>query len=157
MLPSRIARSGCADSALVHFARLFAESRRQEDIVARVGGEEFALLLPGTDLRDAMAIADQLCAKIGATPLDITIVGLPITASFGVAAISEKDKSLDDIVLRADRRYIDRSGPAATRWTWSHHSSYAQSTVRSYRFRPSQNQGVWHLPCCGRIGVRSAK
>ena len=91
------------DSALVHFARLFAESRRQEDIVARVGGEEFALLLPGTDLRDAMAIADQLCAKIGATPLDTTIVGLPITASFGVAAISEKDKSLGDIVLRADR------------------------------------------------------
>ena len=91
------------DIALAHFARLFSESRRQEDVVARVGGEEFALLLPGTDLRDAMAIADQLCAKIGSTPLDTTVVGLPMTSSFGVAAISKKDKSLDDILLRADR------------------------------------------------------
>ena len=91
------------DMALAHFARLFSESRRQEDVAARVGGEEFALLLPGTDLRDAMAIADQLCAKIGSTPLDTTVVGLPMTSSFGVAAISKKDKSLDDILLRADR------------------------------------------------------
>ena len=91
------------DMALAHFARLFSESRRQEDVAARVGGEEFALLLPGTDLRDAMAIADQLCAKIGSTPLDTTVVGLPMTSSFGVAAISEKDKSLDDVLLRADR------------------------------------------------------
>ena len=91
------------DMALAHFARLFSESRRQEDVAARVGGEEFALLLPGTDLRGAMAIADQLCAKIGSTPLDTTVVGLPMTSSFGVAAISEKDKSLDDVLLRADR------------------------------------------------------
>jgi diguanylate cyclase (GGDEF)-like protein len=91
------------DMALAHFARLFSESRRQEDVAARVGGEEFALLLPGTDLRGAMAIADQLCAKIGSTPLDTTVVGLPMTSSFGVATISEKDKSLDDVLLRADR------------------------------------------------------
>lgn len=91
------------DMALAHFAILFAESRRKEDVVARVGGEEFAALLPGTDLRDAMAIADQLCSKIGSTPLETTVVGLPMTSSFGVAAISEKDKSLDDMLLRADR------------------------------------------------------
>jgi diguanylate cyclase (GGDEF)-like protein len=91
------------DVALAHFATLFAEGRRREDIVARVGGEEFALLLPGTDLRDAMALADQLCAKVGATPLDLTSIGLPITASFGVAAMSENDLTLDDMIRRADR------------------------------------------------------
>jgi len=91
------------DSALVHFAKTFAEARRKEDVVARVGGEEFALLLPGTNLRDAMAIADQLCSKIGSTPMDMTSIGLPMTSSFGVAAISENDTSLDEMVLRADR------------------------------------------------------
>lgn len=91
------------DTALAHFARLMSESRRQEDIVARVGGEEFALLLPGTGLRDAMAIADQLCDRVGSTPLEMTAIGLPMTSSFGVAAISEKDTSLDEVVLRADR------------------------------------------------------
>lgn len=91
------------DAALAHFAKLVSGSRRSEDVVARVGGEEFALLLPGTGLRDAMALADQLCAEVGSTPMDLTGVGLPMTSSFGVSAISDKDKSLDDMVLRADR------------------------------------------------------
>jgi diguanylate cyclase (GGDEF)-like protein len=91
------------DAALVHFARMVSEYRRSEDVVARVGGEEFALLLPGTELRDAMALADQLCAKVGSTPMDVTGIGMPITSSFGVSAVSEKDESLDDLVLRADR------------------------------------------------------
>ena len=91
------------DSALIHFSKLVSEARRTEDVIARVGGEEFALLLPGTNLRDAMALADQLCSRIGASPMDMTSVGLPMTSSFGVAAISEKDRQLDDMVLRADR------------------------------------------------------
>ncbi len=91
------------DAALVHFSRILEEAHRGEDIVARVGGEEFALLLPGTELRDALAIADQLCDNIGATPMDMTSVGLPMTSSFGVATISENDHTLDDMVLRADR------------------------------------------------------
>lgn len=91
------------DKALAHFARLLNEDRRSEDVVARVGGEEFALLLPGTDLRDAMAIADQLCEKVGSSPMDLTAVGLPMTSSFGVASISTNDRELDDMVRRADR------------------------------------------------------
>ena len=91
------------DAALAHFARLFAEGRRREDIVARVGGEEFAVLLPGTDLRDAMALADQLCDTIGSSPMELASAGLPMTSSFGVAAISDRDTELDDMVRRADR------------------------------------------------------
>ena len=91
------------DAALVHFSRMCEEARRSEDIVARVGGEEFALLLPGTDLREAMAIADRLCRRIGATPMDMATADVPMTSSFGVAAISASDRTLDDMVLRADR------------------------------------------------------
>ena len=50
-----------------------------------------------------MALADQLCAQVGSTPMDVTGMGMPMTSSFGVSAISEKDRSLDDLVLRADR------------------------------------------------------
>jgi diguanylate cyclase (GGDEF)-like protein len=50
-----------------------------------------------------MALADQLCSKVGATPLDLTSIGLPITASFGVATISESDTTFDDMIRRADR------------------------------------------------------
>ena len=91
------------DTALAHFAELVSEGRRREDVIARVGGEEFALLLPGTELRDAMALADQLCKKVGSTPMDLTSIGLPMTSSFGVASISSRDTGLDDMVRRADR------------------------------------------------------
>ena len=91
------------DTALEHFAVLVSADRRREDVVARVGGEEFALLLPGTELRDALALADQLCKKVGSTPMDLTSIGLPMTSSFGVATLSAKDKTLDDMVRRADR------------------------------------------------------
>ncbi len=91
------------DTALRHFAKLFAENRRKEDVVARVGGEEFAVLLPGTGLEDAMALADRLCDKIGVSPIEMTTIGLPMTSSFGVASISDSDKELDDMVRRADR------------------------------------------------------
>ena len=70
------------DTALEHFAKLMSENRRKVDVIARVGGEEFALLLPGTELRDALALADQLCKKIGATPMELTSIGLPITSEF---------------------------------------------------------------------------
>ena len=91
------------DSALRHFSNLLIVNRRGEDVVARVGGEEFALLLPGTEARDAMAIADQLCSSIGSTPIDLTTVGLPMTSSFGVATLSQNDTELDDMIRRADR------------------------------------------------------
>ena len=77
-------------------------------MVARVGGEEFALLLPGTELRDALALADQLCKKISSTPMDLTSIGLPMTSSFGVATLSTKDTTLDDMVRRADRAHTAR-------------------------------------------------
>ena len=91
------------DTALAHFAKVVSANRRKADVIARVGGEEFALLLPGTDLRDALAMADQLCEKIGSTPVEMTSIGLPMTSSFGVATISRKDSCLDDMVRRADR------------------------------------------------------
>ncbi len=91
------------DLALRHFAEALRQERRREDIIARVGGEEFALVLPGTGLADALQIAEELCRRVGSTPLIVDGECLPMTASFGVATISEKDTCLTDVVVRADR------------------------------------------------------
>jgi diguanylate cyclase (GGDEF)-like protein len=91
------------DHALCHFANILKTDRRADDIVARVGGEEFALVLPGTDIEGAMQLADDLCALIEATPFEIDGVQVPMTASFGVATISAKDECMTDVILRADR------------------------------------------------------
>jgi len=91
------------DAALVHFAGLLNDDRRADDILARVGGEEFALVLPGYDLMSTMRIADELCVRVEATPLHLGRIKLKMTASFGVAALSRKDESLLDAIDRADR------------------------------------------------------
>lgn len=91
------------DAALIEFAELLKEDRRAEDILARVGGEEFALILQGTDLQNALTIADGLCAKVDAHPIRVNDVNVSMTASFGVAAVSDKDTCLSDTIIRADR------------------------------------------------------
>ena len=91
------------DLALVHFANILKIKRRVEDILARVGGEEFALILPGTKLEDAMQIADDLCRRLEESPFEIDGVSHTMTASFGVASLSSKDSCLSDVIVRADR------------------------------------------------------
>jgi diguanylate cyclase (GGDEF)-like protein len=91
------------DEALAHFAGLLREYRRVDDIAARIGGEEFALVLPGTGIEEAISVADDLCRRLAASPLIVDGRDVVMTASFGVAAISEKDTSLTDVIVRADR------------------------------------------------------
>ena len=91
------------DRALSHFADTLKQGRRAVDVIARVGGEEFALVLPGTGLSEAMAIAEELCRRVESTPLLVDDKHLPMTASFGVATISGNDTCLTDVIVRADR------------------------------------------------------
>ena len=91
------------DLALVHFANLLKVERRVDDILARVGGEEFALILPGTNLKDAMQIADDLCRRLEESPFEIDGASHTMTASFGVASLSSNDSCLSDVIVRADR------------------------------------------------------
>ena len=98
------------DDALVHFAALLKDDRRNEDILARVGGEEFALVLPGYDLMSTMRIASDLCKKVEATPLRLGGKTVTMTASFGVAALSKKDAGLLDAIDRADRALYRSKG-----------------------------------------------
>ncbi|MGI9221516.1 MAG: GGDEF domain-containing protein [Woeseiaceae bacterium] len=91
------------DEALQHFAKLLTDNRRAADIAARIGGEEFVLVLPGTDIREATAIADELCIRMATSPLVSAGRQIVMTASFGVASISEEDTCLTDIVVKADR------------------------------------------------------
>lgn len=91
------------DKALSYFADLLRESRRTEDILARCGGEEFVLILPGTGLADAIGVADTLREKIECNSMQFEETTLQMTASFGVATISSQDACLADTVSRADR------------------------------------------------------
>lgn len=75
------------DAVLVESARRLRNTVRGADMVARLGGEEFLILLPNTPLQIAHRIADQLCAAIGERPFEIPGAAKPVTVtvSLGVA------------------------------------------------------------------------
>jgi diguanylate cyclase (GGDEF)-like protein len=93
------------DTVLQATARLLDELRRVPDLPARLGGEEFALLLPETDPAGAVAIAERL--RAGLERLQISVPGPPetvvtMTMSVGVAVCVPGDQSLDAVLRRAD-------------------------------------------------------
>ncbi len=75
------------DAVLVETARRLRSAVRSTDMVARMGGEEFLIVMPGADLATARSNAKRLCDAIGSTPFIIPGVDRPvqITVSIGLA------------------------------------------------------------------------
>jgi len=91
------------DQALGHLARVCRKRLRQIDLLARIGGEEFALLLPGTSEAGALAVAEVLRRALSETPVKAGGGDFSMSASFGVAEISPGDTSVAGPLDRADR------------------------------------------------------
>ncbi len=89
------------DTALKAVADCLRQASREIDSVARWGGEEFALLLPGTTLDDASGVAERLRTAIEAIDGDHIAPGLRLTASIGLAADTGHGHH-DRLVSRAD-------------------------------------------------------
>jgi diguanylate cyclase (GGDEF)-like protein len=70
------------DDVLREVASLLRGHLRAFDLAYRIGGEEFLILLPGSDLARSRELAERLCAAVSADPVG----GVPVTMSFGVAA-----------------------------------------------------------------------
>jgi diguanylate cyclase (GGDEF)-like protein len=91
------------DRVLTVIASVTRDFKRNADVAARLGGEEFALLLPDTDQSGAVRVAQRLRATIEETRISDR-GGLPIqvTASFGVATIT-RNGSVDNVLTKADK------------------------------------------------------
>ncbi|MGG2396746.1 GGDEF domain-containing protein [Pseudomonas sp. SH1-B] len=92
------------DHALVHFATVLAQRLRINDLFCRLGGEEFAVLLPGSQPTKAREIAESLRARLSDKPLDVAGTPLHMTLSAGVASLGNDGQSLDELMRAADRR-----------------------------------------------------
>jgi diguanylate cyclase (GGDEF)-like protein/PAS domain S-box-containing protein len=90
------------DAMLRHIAALMRNELRKIDTAGRVGGEEFAIVLPGTSTEEARVLAERLRLKVAANPLLHDGQAIPITASIGLTAIRANDTSADADLVRAD-------------------------------------------------------
>jgi diguanylate cyclase (GGDEF)-like protein len=95
------------DAALVHFARLVHDQIRGGDVAARIGGEEFAIWLPGAALQYGSKVADRIRIRLGTTTWDWQGRSWPLSASFGVAAVPDTSRSIGNLPAQADAALME--------------------------------------------------
>lgn len=90
------------DAVLKHVANILQQLIRECDTVGRLGGEEFGVLLPETNLGNAEQSAQRLCAELRKAPVIVGEHRISVTMSIGVAMIFVTDPNPDDVLHRAD-------------------------------------------------------
>ncbi len=87
------------DKVLVALAATIRAVLRTGDIFARLGGEEFILMLPGQGLAAAVQVAERLRLLIGG----MAVAECPVTVSAGVSGLQDESDEIDNLLRRADR------------------------------------------------------
>jgi len=90
------------DVVLQQVAHMLSGMLRPCDLVARVGGEEFSILLPGLRLEHAGAIAQRVCTAIESMHITVDEKPIAVTISVGMAALTVADTDVAALHLRAD-------------------------------------------------------
>ena len=91
------------DLALRSLSLVAMDHKRAQDMFGRLGGEEFGLLLPETNLEQAAIVAHRIQEMWAQSPVNLDGELIYSTISVGVAEASPEDKSLDDLLRRADK------------------------------------------------------
>ena len=122
------------DAALIHVTQLCQRNLRDTDLFARLGGEEFAILLPKTDLAQARETAERLRSVIESTPLLFNGHLIECTASFGISHYqpgtpinSVNDLLLDEMLSVADSQLYEAKRAGRNRIISAHQPVQAPS------------------------------
>jgi diguanylate cyclase (GGDEF)-like protein len=91
------------DLVLRNVSLVALEQKRAQDTFGRLGGEEFALLLPETNLEQAKVVAERIQKMWGQTPCIVDGNLIYSTVSIGAAEARAEDQSFEDVLRRADR------------------------------------------------------
>ncbi|MBI3891059.1 MAG: diguanylate cyclase [Candidatus Wallbacteria bacterium] len=91
------------DQVLIHVARTLKSCMRKVDIVARLGGEEFAVVCPEQNVEAALVPAERIRRTIEGAMLDLSGVKVNVTVSIGLADFPNHAQNQADVIDRADQ------------------------------------------------------
>jgi diguanylate cyclase (GGDEF)-like protein len=117
------------DAVIRHVADICRSEMGELDILARIGGEEFVLLLPETTGEQAAARAEAVRRRLEAMPFDVGGADVRVTISIGVSEAAVETECIADMMKRADQalyqakhdgrnrvRYVRRGSPRSGNW-----------------------------------------
>jgi len=92
----------CGDMVLMRVAKLFSQTLRDVDLVARFGGEEFIILIPETDKAGVDFVAQRIRQEIYDTPMEHNGKNFNISASLGIALVEDVVGDFETMINQAD-------------------------------------------------------
>jgi diguanylate cyclase (GGDEF)-like protein/PAS domain S-box-containing protein len=90
------------DLALKAFTNVCRQEIRESDILGRLGGEEFGLMLPETTIQHAQVLAERIRKAAAAIAITLDDQTIRVTVSIGLVELSTEDATLDSVMRRAD-------------------------------------------------------
>lgn len=98
------------DKVLMHVAGRLQNVARGDDMIARLGGEEFVMLLETDDWEGGMGAAERIRQAVADQAIRVDLQDIVVTVSGGVARFDPEDRSLSDVLRRADQAlYLAKS------------------------------------------------
>lgn len=121
------------DEALREVARCTRDTLRAHDVAGRIGGDEFAMLLPQTDLDEALAVVDRLSLHLEGRR--VVASQQPLSLSFGIV-LSREGENIADALLRADQALYEAKRQGRSR------AVVAEGSANSPVFGESRAMGL---------------
>jgi diguanylate cyclase (GGDEF)-like protein len=90
------------DTALIEVAKTLRNAARKDDVVCRIGGEEFLIICTNTDAEAAQATAERMRVAVEQCPVTLADIEVKLTISVGVAAHTAKETTPDELLRAAD-------------------------------------------------------
>lgn len=103
------------DVALRHFAQVTSAAIRSQDTLGRIGGEEFAIILPDTATNEAYSLAERIRSAIDSSSVEHNLGTIKFTVSIGIASLDEQNTDPKIIVNNADAALYTAKGAGRNR------------------------------------------
>ena len=91
------------DQVLKVLSRRVMDSLRSSDRYYRFGGEEFVIILPHSEIADALLVAERIRVLVETRPVEFGEFTIPVTLSIGISCLEGAGETLDDVVAKSDR------------------------------------------------------